>query len=439
MLAVALLGGLKAVPQDSSHADEDFKIWLDHPRLLLRPQRLRLLKRERERESMRWSRFDALVRGAGFPEPGFAFALYYAVTGDRAVGEKALSWALAGSDLRQLALVYDWCQAIMTDTQRQQLASRIIRLMRQRTGDDISAARDRTLAAVAVADDSGSASEATLAAIVRQWWRAGVAPRLAHGDLIIAHADLYPLDEMLHAIRDNLRIDLRADVGDYFARLPLYELSSYYPAPFQEGSFEYYLPAFSGQGEPDLKRAAMARAAELSLVAYDANDRQLQYVQGWLMQDRFMLADPLGAPYEYLWGNPYQPGLSFMQLPVTCYDPLSGALFLRSSWDEDASWFGIVGSEMQLFEGGRVTVLSRRASGVAAKPLIIGPAQVVLGRNRVSFAAAGEATYVVGLPPNSPWLVEIDDEEMQQVRTDRAGSLALQFPKDIPLHALVHE
>ena len=60
--------------------DEDYHVYTDAPRLILTKQRLRLLQRERERQSMRWQQFDALVSGgAPMPEPGFAWALYYQV------------------------------------------------------------------------------------------------------------------------------------------------------------------------------------------------------------------------------------------------------------------------------------------------------------------------------------------------------------------------
>ena len=52
-------------------------------------------------------------------------------------------------------------------------------------------------------------------------------------------------------------------------------------------------------GEPDLAEAAMARAAGLALVAFDSNAAETQYLQGWLMQDRFMMRDALGAVYEF--------------------------------------------------------------------------------------------------------------------------------------------
>src|SRR5437764_406863 len=92
-------------------ADEPVTVSADHPRLFLRPQRLRLLRRERERSSMRWQQFAALVAGsAPLPERGFAQALYYQVAGDGAVGKQAVASVLAaGADLRQMAIVYDWC------------------------------------------------------------------------------------------------------------------------------------------------------------------------------------------------------------------------------------------------------------------------------------------------------------------------------------------
>ena len=58
--ALVLILTVCAVAQTT---DEDFHIYKDHPRLLLTPQRLRLLKRERERQSPRWEQFQALMQG----------------------------------------------------------------------------------------------------------------------------------------------------------------------------------------------------------------------------------------------------------------------------------------------------------------------------------------------------------------------------------------
>src|SRR5262245_47246284 len=102
----ALLPILPAQP-----AAEPVSVFTEHPRLLLRPQRLRLLKRERERSSARWQQFEALVAGnAPMPEPGLAWALYYRISGDADYARKAIGYALSpAADLRQQALVFDWC------------------------------------------------------------------------------------------------------------------------------------------------------------------------------------------------------------------------------------------------------------------------------------------------------------------------------------------
>src|SRR3954451_17873431 len=110
----------------------------EHPRLFLRPQRLRLLRRERDRSSMRWQQFAALVAGnAPLPERGFAWALYYQVAADEAIGKQAVAWALSpGADLRQMAIVYDWCQDILTDAQRKALETRLSQEMTATAADN---------------------------------------------------------------------------------------------------------------------------------------------------------------------------------------------------------------------------------------------------------------------------------------------------------------
>src|SRR5215469_519795 len=138
-------------------ADEPIVVSTDHPRLFLRPQRLRLLRRERERQSMRWQQFEALVGGnAPMTEPGFALALYYEVSSDQSAGRKAIAWALSpsASDLRQLALVYDWCQPLLSDMEKRSLAARVLKGIAEPAPDEsISTARSRALAAIALFDE----------------------------------------------------------------------------------------------------------------------------------------------------------------------------------------------------------------------------------------------------------------------------------------------
>ena len=89
---------LPLVPAGAQTPSEQYRVYNDAPRILLRPQRLRLLRRERERQSVRWMQFHALLSGgAPMPEPGFAEALAFAVSGDKASGRKAVDWALHDS------------------------------------------------------------------------------------------------------------------------------------------------------------------------------------------------------------------------------------------------------------------------------------------------------------------------------------------------------
>jgi hypothetical protein len=423
--------------------DDEFRVYTEHPRLILTTQRLRLLKRERERESQRWRQFDLLIKGAApLPEPGFALALYYAISDDNAVGKRAVEWALGpAADLRQLALVYDWCQPILTPQQSSALAAKIRQLSTKPASDDISARRDRVLALIATADDPKHPEEGPLGEAVQKWWRAGFARSLKDGATVPQLSDVYTLLEMLHAVRDNLKIDLRDDALDYFAHLPIYLIAGNYPAPYRAPENEFRIPVYPGNGQPDLTRAALARAAGLSMVAYDNNALDNQFLQGWLIQDRFLMMNAFGAPYEFLWANPYQPGLSFYQLPLVFHDANSGALFVRSGWDEDADWFGLYAGVAELFHDGRVTVVNQGASGSSTpQPLHLGDASVILGRTPFRFSMdAGGTILVIGSKPRQKYLVETDDEEMREVSTDRAGSFILQYPAGRAAGIRVHE
>jgi len=424
---------------DAQTSSEQYGIYTEAPRLFLRPQRLRLLRRERERQSLRWMQFNSLVSGgAPMGEPGFAAALFFAVSGDKAAGRKAADWALHDGhgqekDMRQLALVLDWCRDALSEDERQTIAGRLaVGLAASGAGDvaDIHSVRDQVLAAIAISDYDQPATERALRLVIERWWREQTAPGLQTGDIGFSQADLYPLLEIVHAIRDNLSIDLRDDAPRYFASLPLWYLASFYPAPYEAAANEFRVPSWAGTGEPDLRGAALARAAGMAMVASDPNSNETQYAQGFLMQDRFIMRDTFGAPYEFLWANPYQPGLAYSLLPLVFYDAQRGALFARSSWGEDARWFGIVGREFQLFDGGRVHVLEIGPAAASPKPLEMGSAEVLQWRVPLRVEAGADTIFVVGGRPGAKYNVEIEDEEMQEADADRAGTVRCDIPKD---------
>jgi len=424
---VAVACGWPAAAQDL--ATEPVTVSTEHPRLLLRPQRLRLLRRERERTSPRWEQFSALVGGnAPMPERGLSLALYYQVAKDEAAGKDAIAFALqASADLRQQAFVYDWCQDLMTDAQRASLTAKLEKgISNPPANADVAATRSRVLAAIALFDHVERSPQRELERVVRQWWLAQIVPALQAGRAAISRDDAYALFEMLHALRDNTVLDLREAAPQFFKDYPIEHLMSYYPAVYEGADTNYYIGASQKAGEPDLRAAALSRAGELAMVAYDTNAAPSQVLQGWLMHDKFMLRSTFGAPYEFLWANPYLPGLSYYHVPLVYHNPEFGKLFVRSSWDDGAVWFGAYDGIMQFFADGK---LQQPGSG----PLSLEQAVVCFAKSGDRFTVKpGEdedAVFVVGLEPRKAYEVEIDDEEMVEAETDTGGILELEVPK----------
>ena len=136
-------------------------------------------------------------------------------------GRKAVDWALGDAkDLRQLALVFDWCGPMMTKLQTDRLAEKIQRLisdpMTSGQGPDARRERDKVFGAIAIADQLPDHGDTVLAGVVNDWWRGKIVKRIATGAPAIARDQVYALYEMMHAIRDNLKVDLRESVAGIF-------------------------------------------------------------------------------------------------------------------------------------------------------------------------------------------------------------------------------
>ena len=430
LAAASCLAPVRSMAQTPA-GDDPIVVSTEHPRLLLRPARLRLLRRERERKSPRWQQLQLFVAGqAAMPEPGFVEALYYQIAGDSAAGKAAIAWALgAGNDLRQEALVYDWCQDLMSDTQKRGLESRLKAGISATASNDAVAAVDaRAMAAVALFDHVEQIPRQELERVVRGWWKSKMVPALTSGRSVVAREDAYALYELMHVLRDNTTIDLRDTAGAFFHQFPTEHLVSYYPAPMEAPENDYYIGAMRHTGEPDLRAAALSRAAEMAMVAYDPNAADTQLLQGWLMHDKYMLRGAFGIPYEFLWANPYQPGLSYDHAPEVWHNADFGRLFIRSDWDNDAEWFGSFDGAMQVFRNGQVTALD------PARP----PATLLLHRAAVCFGHAarrfhvtldeGTAVFIVNLEPRHTYQVEVDDQELYEADTDSGGILELSVP-----------
>jgi hypothetical protein len=407
---------------------QDFRVYTEHPRLFLQPRKLGLLQKEKQRQSVRWQQFEVVVKsGAALPEPGLANALYSQVSGEASYCERAVTWAQTdGAGLRQVALVFDWCQASLTERTSEALAAKIERGIQATSNDSIvPAVRDRVLAAVALAGHLPGPSEQHLRLAVEQWWSGQILPALNDGRDVVPRDQMLALFEILHAVRDNLKLDLRDSATGYFRDLAASLMFGYYPSPFAAAGSDYYIPAIKGGGQPDVQRAALVRAAGLCLVSYDASSEAQQFLQGWLTQDRFMLRSAFGAPYEFLWENPYQPGLSYYHFPLFFHNKSVGALFLRSSWDEDATWLGYLDGEVQIFDKNGVKVVTGQP---AAKPIRIGNAAVYALAGARSFRGTPpevDTVFFLGLRPNSGYIIEVQGEKKSTGMTDPGGILAV--------------
>jgi len=440
-LAVAAILGCFCATLSAQSGDDPVAVFTEHPRLFLRPQRMRLLKRERERASARWQQFEALVAGgAPMPERGFAWGLYSMVAGNDALAREAIVLGITGAlDLRQEALVFDWYQNLMSESQRREFAARLQKGIADTAADStIGAVRSRAMAAIALYDHVPQTPQRELERIVRQWWGGKMAPALKGGKSVIARDDAYPLWELFHAIRDNTNIDLRETVPRFFKDYPIEHLMSHYPATFDGPDNQYRIGA-SKTAEPDLHLAALSRAAELAMVALDTNGAESQVLQGWLMHDHFVLRGPFGAPYEFLWANPYQPGLSYNLVPLVYHNADFGKLFVRSTWDEDAQWFGLFDGMMQIFADGHPSLVNPRLDSA---PISLTSATLCFAQRQRKFRLSleeDELVFLLGLQPKRTYQVEIDDEEMFETQADAGGILELDVPHGKPIGVRIRE
>lgn len=217
------------------------------------------------------------------PERGFELALYYAVTHDAKQGSEAIQWALTHPcDPRQFAWIRAETMSLMNDDERRKLSAHAC--------------------AMPTIDD-------------RQLIRS-----LENGGFSDARA-LYAACEHLIAIRTTEQDDPRLDAPQFFSQLPIEFLLSLRPQQIEH---------------PDW----MTHIAALALVAVDPDLEASQYVQGWAMEDRQMIREGPGVAYEFLWADPYLPGVGYQNLDPWVLDP-NGRLFARTNWDPDSCWIAI--------------------------------------------------------------------------------------------------
>lgn len=297
LLAGLLALSLACFSQGAAEADE---LAPHTPKLLLSAKLLRRLKRDRDRQTPRWLAFEKRVKSVpDSPERGFELALYYAITGDESCAKEALAWATAHPcERRQRALVRDWTGE-------------------SPTGSCAAPAslRDQAFEQIVSGADTGSLAEKV---------RSEFIPNLAKNG-IPSSADLYATVELLSALRSNGDSDIRNAAPQFFRNLPVEFLLSLRPDAVEK---------------PDW----MTHIAALALITVDPNLEASQFLQGWGMEEHQTLRDGPGVGYEFLWADPYLPGIAYQNLDPWLYDPDGKRLFARSDWSVNACWISISGS-----------------------------------------------------------------------------------------------
>jgi hypothetical protein len=442
-IGLPALLGLPAPRLCAQNRPDSFRIYSESPRLFLRPARLKLLRREKERQSLRWEQFEGLWNGnAPFPELGWAAALRYQVAQDEAAGKQAVQWAAGPStDVRQAALIADWCGPLASRADQAPIHAKLLRAVRGPGPRNIAEARDIVLAAVALSEAQPDLAEKTLAGLFDNFWLKTLIPSLREGRARMPNADACALLELLHAFRDNLNFDLRETFPAWFKDYPTIHLMAHYPAPWPAAENEFRIPADRQirKTGPNIDKAVLSRAAELSMVAFDSNSPETQLLQGFLMNDRFAMRGTYGIPYEFMWANPYQPGLSYYHVPLAVHDEIGGQLFVRSSWEDDASWIGFFDGQLQLFAEGSVAEVDPKQ---AHEPMDIEEATVFFGRDASKFRVpqrkspevtrpegqddeAVDDVFIVGLEPRKSYHIEVDTQEMVEELADPGGIVYL--------------
>ena len=429
----------------------EFRVYEEHPRLFLEPARLERLRKDVDRQSLRWMALRALVEsGTEFPEQPLVDALLFQVEGSEDAAERAVEWSLrvasrgirSASELRLAALVYDWCRSRFDqdslEVAKRAIAAAVSEVLPQ-ASVDVGLVRAAVLASIAVAGD-WEGSETALENLLRVHWDLEVRPALETGGLTDDGASLIAVLESILAVRHNLEMDLLRPATKALAALVRTRLLSYFPLDVETDEGIARRPSRFGTDDALAKvQAPLYRIAEMLLVAYESNLREFQFLQGWIRDDNYQLRSPMAAPYEFLWVNPYLPGLTPQSAPMIAYDPVRGRLYGRLGWERPATWIGIADRRLQLLEGSNLSI-SERFGGL---PAMYFPDAVVVpmeppARVALTWQPANEeppeATkiFLVGLRPFETYGLKVGGREARLVDAGPGGIIVLRNDPNSP-------
>ena len=226
---------------------------------------------------------------------------FSSVTGDEDKGREAVAWAKAHPcERRQVALIRDWC----ADLFRQESPNLTCDGGK---GSSLSDLRDQLFWNAALGEDTEAEVEHDKKILV---------DKLRTGDFDDAR-ELYAAIEYLSAAKTVERTDLREEDPHFFSSFPIELLLNLKPKQVEHPDWRTHIAA-------------------LALVSIDPNLDSSQYLQAWAIEDRQTLHEGEGVAYEFLWADPYLPGVGYQNLDPWLYDPDRGMLVGRTNWSASA-------------------------------------------------------------------------------------------------------
>ena len=446
-VAIACCALLACVGRASGQAE--FRVYEEHPRLFLDAGRLARLSKEVDRQSLRWRALRAHVdAGTVFPEQPLVDALRFQVEGDEVAGERAVEWSrelaedriATASDLRLAALVYDWCHQLFDAATRETVGDAMAGAVGEvlpQGGLDPGLLRAAILASISLAGD-WEGSEAALSELLGTHWQNEIRPALRLGGLSDDGAALIAILETSLAVRRNLETDLLRPAAQALAALVRTRLLGYYPLDIETSGGIARRPSRFGTDEQLASvQAPLYRIADMLLVAYESNLREFQFLQGLVHDDRYLLRSPMALPYEFLWVNPYLPGLTPQSAPMLAHDPVRGRLYARLGWQRPSTWIGYAQGRLQVLSGDELSAtadfesLSPMYFPDAAVVPVVPPAKVVLswqgGRKNAPETAA---IYFIGLREDETYSLRVGGRAARLVQAGKGGILVLRSDAD---------
>jgi len=256
---------------------------------------------------VRWANFAERVESVpDSPERGFELALFYAVTNDEARGNEAVQWAKTHPcERRQVALIRDWAGTLFSQESPKPSCPGA-------NDGSLASMRDSLFWNAASGEDTEAEVEGD---------KKVLAEKLRTGNFEDP-GELYAAFEYLSAAKTVEHTDLREDDPRFFSSLPVELLLSLKPKQVEHPDWQTH-------------------AAALALVSLDPNLDSSQFLQAWAIEDRQTVHEGEGVAYEFLWGDPYLPGVGYQNLDPWFYDESRGTLVGRSDWMPSACWIRI--------------------------------------------------------------------------------------------------